>query len=52
MPPRFFESFVMEGLRVHLIESGRLVCSIKVPQRLLVRACFNNPLLSSELMQS
>ncbi|XP_011015990.1 PREDICTED: putative esterase C31F10.02 [Populus euphratica] len=32
---RFFESFVMEGLHIDLIEPGRVVCSMKVPPRLL-----------------
>ena len=36
LPLRFFESFTMQGLRVDLIEPGRLICSFKVPQRLLV----------------
>ncbi|KDP24210.1 hypothetical protein JCGZ_25867 [Jatropha curcas] len=35
MPLRFFERFVMQGIRVDLIEPGRLVCSMKVPPRLL-----------------
>ncbi|KAJ6402734.1 hypothetical protein OIU84_014772 [Salix udensis] len=35
MPPRFFERFVMEGLHIDLIEPGRVVCSMKVPPRLL-----------------
>ncbi|KAL9391654.1 hypothetical protein Peur_015574 [Populus x canadensis] len=35
MPLRFFEKFVMEGLHIDLIEPGRVVCSLKVPPRLL-----------------
>ncbi|KAF5751760.1 acyl-coenzyme A thioesterase 13-like [Tripterygium wilfordii] len=35
MPTRFFERFIMDGLKIDLIEPGRLVCSFKVPQRLL-----------------
>ncbi|KAJ4715112.1 acyl-coenzyme A thioesterase 13 [Melia azedarach] len=35
MPLRFFERFIMQGLRVDLIEPGRLVCSLTVPPRLL-----------------
>ncbi|XWS33069.1 hypothetical protein CRYUN_Cryun22dG0046800 [Craigia yunnanensis] len=35
MPSRFFENFIMQGLRVDLIEQGRLLCSMKVPPRLL-----------------
>ncbi|XP_073264609.1 uncharacterized protein [Populus alba] len=35
MPLRFFEKFVMEGLHIDLIEPGRVVCSMKVPPRLL-----------------
>ncbi|PKI39729.1 acyl-coenzyme A thioesterase 13 [Punica granatum] len=32
---RFFERFVLTGLRVDLIEPGRILCSFKVPPRLL-----------------
>ncbi|KAK4741818.1 hypothetical protein SAY87_025406 [Trapa incisa] len=32
---RFFESFVMKGLQVDLIEPGRILCSFRVPPRLL-----------------
>ncbi|XP_022158815.1 acyl-coenzyme A thioesterase 13 isoform X2 [Momordica charantia] len=35
LPLRFYEQFVMTGLRVDLIEPGRVVCSLKVPARLL-----------------
>ncbi|XAR55723.1 Acyl-CoA hydrolase [Bertholletia excelsa] len=35
MPFRFIEPLVIQGLRVDLIEKGRLVCSMKVPPRLL-----------------
>ncbi|XVF17018.1 hypothetical protein REPUB_Repub10bG0080700 [Reevesia pubescens] len=35
MPSRFFENFIMQGLRVDLIEQGRILCSMKVPSRLL-----------------
>lgn len=34
---RFFESFVMKGLHFDLIEPGRILCSLRVPPRLLVR---------------
>ena len=36
LPLRFFERFIMQDLRVDLIEPGRLICTFKVPQRLLV----------------
>lgn len=36
MPSRFFERFIMQGLRIDLIEPGRIICSMKVPSRLLV----------------
>jgi acyl-coenzyme A thioesterase 13 len=36
MPLRFFERFIMQGLHIDLIEPGRVVCSMKVPPRLLV----------------
>uniref|UniRef100_A0A7N0VIL4 Thioesterase domain-containing protein n=1 Tax=Kalanchoe fedtschenkoi TaxID=63787 RepID=A0A7N0VIL4_KALFE len=35
MRSRFFEPFVMEGLKVERVEPGRLICSMKVPARLL-----------------
>ncbi|KAK9040302.1 hypothetical protein V6N11_015473 [Hibiscus sabdariffa] len=35
MPSRFFENFIMQGLHVDHIEKGRLLCSMKVPPRLL-----------------
>ncbi|KAG6571321.1 Acyl-coenzyme A thioesterase 13, partial [Cucurbita argyrosperma subsp. argyrosperma] len=35
LPFRFYENFVMTDLRVDLIEPGRIVCSLKVPARLL-----------------
>ncbi|XVE86391.1 hypothetical protein DITRI_Ditri18aG0031400 [Diplodiscus trichospermus] len=35
IPSRFFESFIMQGLSVDLIEQGRVICSMKVPPRLL-----------------
>ncbi|OWM69446.1 acyl-coenzyme A thioesterase 13-like [Punica granatum] len=35
LPDRFFESFVLQGLRLRLLEPGRVVCSLKVPPRLL-----------------
>ena len=36
LPPRFFERFISHGLHVDLIEPARVVCSFKVPSRLLV----------------
>lgn len=36
MPTKFFERFIMQGLRVDLSEPGRVICSMKVPPRLLV----------------
>lgn len=36
MPFRFFEPLIMSGLKVDLIEPGRVICSMKVPPRLLV----------------
>ncbi|XP_030551417.2 acyl-coenzyme A thioesterase 13 [Rhodamnia argentea] len=35
LPPRLFESLVMSGLRLDLVEPGRIVCSMTVPPRLL-----------------
>lgn len=36
LPPRFFELFVSHNIHVDLIEPTRVVCSFKVPSRLLV----------------
>lgn len=36
MPTKFFERFIMQGLCVDLSEPGRVICSMKVPPRLLV----------------
>ncbi|KAK9292729.1 hypothetical protein L1049_020708 [Liquidambar formosana] len=35
MPLKFFDPFIMQGLHVDLIEPGRIICSMKVPPRLL-----------------
>ncbi|MBA0864009.1 hypothetical protein Goshw_028628 [Gossypium schwendimanii] len=35
LPSKFFESLIMHGLRVELIETNRVVCSFKVTPRLL-----------------
>ncbi|PSR88077.1 Acyl-coenzyme A thioesterase 13, N-terminally processed like [Actinidia chinensis var. chinensis] len=35
LPNRFFDPFVMQGLRVDLVEPGRIICSMNVPPRLL-----------------
>ncbi|CAA7015346.1 unnamed protein product [Microthlaspi erraticum] len=35
LPPRFLERFITKGLKVDLIEPGRIVCSMKVPPHLL-----------------
>ncbi|KNA03064.1 hypothetical protein SOVF_212720 [Spinacia oleracea] len=35
LPLRFFDPFIIHGLRVDLIEPGRVLCSINVPPRLL-----------------
>ncbi|CAL8148907.1 unnamed protein product [Prunus armeniaca] len=32
---KFFESFIMKGIKVDLLEPGRIVCSFKVPPHLL-----------------
>lgn len=37
LPPRFLEPLIMNALNVDLIEPGRVVCSMKIPSRLLVR---------------
>ncbi|XP_027338629.1 acyl-coenzyme A thioesterase 13-like [Abrus precatorius] len=35
LPPRFLEPLIMNSLRVDRIEPGRVVCSMKIPPRLL-----------------
>ncbi|XP_057970199.1 uncharacterized protein LOC131159359 isoform X1 [Malania oleifera] len=35
MPTKFFEPFIIQGLRADFVEPGRVVCSMKVPPRLL-----------------
>lgn len=32
----FYDLFISHGIRVDKIEPGRIICSFKVPQRLLV----------------
>ncbi|KAJ7945186.1 acyl-coenzyme A thioesterase 13 [Quillaja saponaria] len=35
LPSKFFEPLIMNGLRVDLIQPGRIICSMKIPPRLL-----------------
>ncbi|KAF9608492.1 hypothetical protein IFM89_009858 [Coptis chinensis] len=35
LPPKFFDPFIMQGVQVDVMEPGRVVCSMKVPPRLL-----------------
>ncbi|XP_047317044.1 acyl-coenzyme A thioesterase 13-like [Impatiens glandulifera] len=35
MPPKFIQPLIMQGLHLDLVEVGRIVCSMKVPSRLL-----------------
>ncbi|KAI0507901.1 hypothetical protein KFK09_014029 [Dendrobium nobile] len=36
LPERFFETFVLHGLSIDLIERGHVICSMTAPPRLLV----------------
>jgi len=36
-PPKFLEPFILRGLRLDLIQPGRVVFSMNIPPRLLVR---------------
>ncbi|MFS8007933.1 putative acyl-coenzyme A thioesterase 13 [Helianthus anomalus] len=36
-PFAIFEPLIMSGLKVDLVERGRVICSMKVPPRLLVK---------------
>jgi len=40
-PPKFLEPFILRGLRLDLIQPGRVVFSMNIPPRLLVRTLFN-----------
>ncbi|XP_008225768.1 PREDICTED: uncharacterized protein LOC103325391 [Prunus mume] len=40
LPDKFFESFIMKNIKVDLLEPGRIVCSFRVPPRLLKRGNF------------
>ena len=40
LPSRFIERFVLKGIKVDLIEPGRIVCSMKVQPHLLVKYLF------------
>lgn len=42
MPYKFFEPFIVQGIKVDLVEPGRVICSMIVPPRLLV--CYSTPL--------
>ncbi|XP_027074227.1 uncharacterized protein [Coffea arabica] len=35
LPHRFFEPFIMQGIKLDILEPGRLICSITVPPRLV-----------------
>ncbi|KAH7680786.1 Acyl-CoA hydrolase protein [Dioscorea alata] len=35
LPPRFYDAFILKGLRIDAIEHGRVLCSMTVPPRLL-----------------
>ncbi|KAJ9671205.1 hypothetical protein PVL29_027271 [Vitis rotundifolia] len=35
MPSQVFDPFILHGLHIDLVERGRLICSMKVPPRLL-----------------
>ncbi|KAL5699301.1 hypothetical protein ACHQM5_030226 [Ranunculus cassubicifolius] len=35
IPQKIFDPFIMQGVKVDLIEPGRVLCSMKVPPRLL-----------------
>ncbi|XP_010272560.1 PREDICTED: acyl-coenzyme A thioesterase 13-like [Nelumbo nucifera] len=35
LPLRFFDLFIMQGIKVDLIEPGRIICTMEVPPRLL-----------------
>lgn len=36
LPHRFFEPFIMQGIKLDILEPGRILCSLTVPPRLMV----------------
>ncbi|PQM40262.1 acyl-coenzyme A thioesterase 13 [Prunus yedoensis var. nudiflora] len=38
LPDKFFESFIRKGIKVDLLEPGRIVCSFKVPPQVEIEA--------------
>lgn len=36
LPSKFYDAFILQGLRIDRVEPGRLLCSLTVPPRLLV----------------
>lgn len=36
LPAKFYDAFILQGIRVDRIDPGRLLCSFTVPPRLLV----------------
>ena len=35
LPCKFFDAFTVKGINIDLIEHGRVLCSLKVPPRLI-----------------
>lgn len=50
LPLRFFDPFIIHGVHIDHIESGRVLCSFNVPPRLLVCAFLFSFLTSFEIM--
>lgn len=48
-PTTSFDPFILQGVHVDLVEPGRLVCSMKVPPRLLVKFRFIFPSRSQQI---
>ncbi|KAL3528183.1 hypothetical protein ACH5RR_012839 [Cinchona calisaya] len=38
LPHRFFEPFIMQGIKLDVLEPGRILCSLTVPPRLVSKA--------------
>lgn len=49
MPSKLIEPLIVTSLRVDLIQPGRIVCSMKIPQRLLVRVSLSFILFVSNI---
>lgn len=50
LPHRFFEPFIMRGIKLQLLRPGRLICSLTVSPRLVVCTIFGSHLYVYEFL--